>query len=581
MRLGALRAWAARHPDLWLVIAIGLLQAYFLQWHPDQPNPNETVRVYLTRAIVDDHTLTVDAQIRAHGDVEDKSVRAGSTYCDKAPGLSFAGVPLYAAARLGGMRPSLEATRHLLWLGTVWAPSLAAMLMLAGAIRRRVRAPALRSLLVVGYGLGTLAFSFSGLLFGHQASAALVTLALCLSSSTRDGAAASPRTGAWIGGLLGLALTVEHTSAIAAVAVASTLLDSRRRAQALAALAAACVPLAFEGLYNWSCFGAPWATGYSFLENPYFREAHSHGVMGITSPSWTALWGSLLSPSRGLFFHSPFLAVGFVSIPRLLKDARARREGLAIAIATVGYLAFISSFELWRSGGCVGPRHLTPLVPFLVLACTHAASRASRWKSFALRSAIAASVVLTVAASVPWPFVHESYSNPLGEVALPLWRAGQLPLSIPGLFGASPAAAGILFVLSLGAVVAGAWLRGHTGNSRVWVELGAALALASWLTAWASTLATRPVETWEEARDRAVTIPCLVTRRSPVLCPEERARRLGLGARAPTSTDAEFHAAGRAEAARGRLDEALSWYGSVARWPVRSVLETRRASGGR
>src|ERR1041384_1176877 len=58
---------------------------------------NENTRFDWVRAIVDDHTLAID---RYHENTGDKARFGGHYYSDKAPGLSFVAVPVYAIVRL-------------------------------------------------------------------------------------------------------------------------------------------------------------------------------------------------------------------------------------------------------------------------------------------------------------------------------------------------------------------------------------------------------------------------------------------------------------------------------------------------
>src|SRR5262245_55344891 len=104
------------------IAAVTLARIWFLQWHPTVHNPNEAIRVYLTRAIVEDRRFYVDHQLARFGDIGDKALFQGHTYSDKAPGLSFLGVVPFAIARavsdLG-----LAGSRHLLWATLIALPS--------------------------------------------------------------------------------------------------------------------------------------------------------------------------------------------------------------------------------------------------------------------------------------------------------------------------------------------------------------------------------------------------------------------------------------------------------------------------
>jgi hypothetical protein len=58
---------------------------------------NSTTRFDLVRAIVERHTLSIDAY---HMNTGDKALRDGRYYCDKAPGISLLCAPSYAVVHL-------------------------------------------------------------------------------------------------------------------------------------------------------------------------------------------------------------------------------------------------------------------------------------------------------------------------------------------------------------------------------------------------------------------------------------------------------------------------------------------------
>src|SRR5262249_23455164 len=68
---------------------------------------------------------------------------------------------------------------------------------------------------------------------------------------------------------------------------------------------------------------------------------------------------------------SPALALGIVGIPRLWKARADHPElgpiGLFTIALVLGYVYFTSSFSYASWGWTTGPRHLTGLVPFLLL----------------------------------------------------------------------------------------------------------------------------------------------------------------------------------------------------------------------
>lgn len=75
--------------------------------------------------------------------------------------------------------------------------------------------------------------------------------------------------------------------------------------------------------------------------------------------------GLLVSPTRGLFFFSPFLV--FLALAWRYRPA-SREERiltLAMAIAVVAHLVIYAKAD-WRAGTSWGPRYMTDLLPFLI-----------------------------------------------------------------------------------------------------------------------------------------------------------------------------------------------------------------------
>jgi hypothetical protein len=141
------------------------------------------------------------------------------------------------------------------------------------------------------------------------------------------------------------------------------------------------------------------------------------------------------------------------------------------------YLLFQITHSLWRSGWVVGPRYITPIVPF-------AAAAVGRWARDPLRVAVlagagTASIVATgLASTVSQGFPLEVY-NPLVEIVAPLLAHGYVPRNllqlagVPGVWSALPvyvafaAAIAVLFACARGARL-------------VALALAAALTLAQW-----------------------------------------------------------------------------------------------------
>lgn len=101
---------------------------------------------------------------------------------------------------------------------------------------------------------------------------------------------------------------------------------------------------------------------YVYPSNYDFKFA----VYGYTNFKWEALYGHLLSPSRGLLVYSPFLIVSILGIFIFLKKTRKDLLLWAMFTGFVFHLYLLSTWELWWGGGGFGNRLLSDSYPSLV-----------------------------------------------------------------------------------------------------------------------------------------------------------------------------------------------------------------------
>ncbi len=400
---------------------------------------NQNSRFDLTRAIVERGTSRID---KYHKNTGDKSRRDNHYYCDKAPGVSWLGVPAYAFARAvmpggGGERPTPVFLADAAFAVTVWsiaipsALSVVALCLLLGALGVGLRA---RLALAAAYGLATLAFPYSTLLYGHQLSAAMTVGAFALLVRARSaGVAAGWRVLVAAGALLGGAVAVEYPAALAGVAIGVYALTRWRRWQTLAWLAAgAAVPGIALAIYHWVNFGGPLTLPYQFSTQPH----RSMGFfMGLGVPDMEALAGILVTPYRGLFFSAPWL---LLALPGAVRLWRARRAEAAVCIAiALLFLWLNASLVDWEGGWAMGPRYLIPAIPYLVVLAAGLALPAPASLRPALvragwavgTAAILYSAFFMLVGTSVKPEVAVKEKHPFGKYLLPRFRAGELSVS--------------------------------------------------------------------------------------------------------------------------------------------------------
>ena len=150
-------------------------------------NPNENVRVWATRAIVAHHVLNIDDVQREWGWVNDKAKNEHHVYSGKAPGATFAGVPvLWVQTKLrqlvGWPPPGKHAATFWLRLFVVKLPLCAFLLLFAGYAGRVTGSAWARDAAVVALGMGTLMYAYGNMFVGHALAAAAAFGAFILST---------------------------------------------------------------------------------------------------------------------------------------------------------------------------------------------------------------------------------------------------------------------------------------------------------------------------------------------------------------------------------------------------------------
>ncbi len=289
-------------------------------------------------------------------------------------------------------------------------------------------------------------FSYATMMFEHNIVAVMLLAAFYLlfqakrasdrSSSRRtsplvEDAAARDRIPARIvlaGFCAGFAAITNYMMAVVVVLLAFYLvLGVRRRHAWLGFGLGVLLPFLLVCAYNFTCFGTPFTTNYRY-QNPMF--ASSGMFLGVfVAPDPTALLAILFSPFRGLFFTSPVLLVALPGFVRLFRDGKHRAEGWLIGSVVAFLLLFNICFYDWEGGFGVGPRYLTPALPFLVLPLVFGFQRYRKTTSALALISVAATLVCTaVDPQCPVAAVQNRPQwmfNPLVEYELPLLLTGR------------------------------------------------------------------------------------------------------------------------------------------------------------
>jgi hypothetical protein len=287
-------------------------------------------------------------------------------------------------------------------------------------------------LVTVGYAFGTMALSFSMLLFSHALAAALLFWSFMALYRFRANVRHPLHLPLGAGLLAGYAVGCEYPTAIIAILLASYLIvGARSQGSALRAVGAYLVG-AFGGFvpamaYNVVAFGSPLSQGYAHLTNTYYAHGMASGVLGVGLPTLDALWGTSFSPFRGLFFLSPWL---LLAVPGLwwMRRRGLGLEALLCCTIVVCYFAFQSGYAFWDGGASVGPRHFLPALPFLAFPIAFVADQG--WLRSLARALVGLSVLVMamVVATNPLfgdPHYIPGLINPLVDQTLRDIRTGR------------------------------------------------------------------------------------------------------------------------------------------------------------
>lgn len=447
------------------------LYVLLFPYHPGLRSPNELCRLWQTRALVEYGTLDINQALKDFGPVGDLSVKDGKYYPSKAPLLSFAAVPVYAVLRgWGGGFPYAVREVPLVYFSRLFLTVLPTLGML-WLVRRFLGAylsPGVADAVTVTYGLGSLAFSYSLLFMSHQTTAVLLfggfyALWRLARGEWRE------RGYLAVGACAGATVAAEYTGALGvlglvlyAVLTVSWREEPARarwvrlgRGAGLATLGALPFVVGLM-LYHQAAFGHPLESGYKHLNDAAYQPWHLGGFLGIRYPDPRAFFLSFFSPLRGLFTLSPFLLLALPGVAVLRREARASTEMRAhlwlVVALLAGYTYFTSSFSYDSWGWTTGPRHLTGLVPFLLLPAGLVLERpraSGRWGLAGMAAALCTASIAFTGVATFVNYVPDDVSNVVLGLAVPLLKAGYPSPSVLNLLGVPNPEAGLLLLVPL------------------------------------------------------------------------------------------------------------------------------------
>jgi hypothetical protein len=458
-----------KRPALALFVLCFTAYAYFYQaggW-------NQNVRFDLVRSLVEQRTAAIDAYHRNTGDLAcrgpagpcrtPRPERGDHAYADKAPGSSWLAVPVHALVHaLGGSdAPGPGYLNAAAYASTVWAvalPSALAVALLYGLLGALGLGPRSRAAFALAYGLGTLAFPYATLLYGHQLTAALLLMAFAVLVRARHGQGAhATALLLGTGALLGAAVAVEYPAALAVVPMC---IYAALFVRPLPRLGWLVLGMAGPGLalaaYHAVVFGSPFALPYDFSTQPHRGQGF---FMGLGVPQWPALQHILITDYRGLFYGAPWLLLAVPGAVIMARRPRLRAEAAVCISVALLFVWLNASLVDWQGGWAVGPRYLIPALPFLAVL----AAGTALWSPLGrgLRG-VRVGAGLGLAALVGWsvfhmlvgtavkPEVPVHIRRPFAQFLLARFYRGELAVNTQSIDAIAPSRTGERFAWNLG-----------------------------------------------------------------------------------------------------------------------------------
>ena len=416
---------------------------------------NQNSRFDLLRAIVERHTLRIDAY---HENTQDKAHFNGHYYSDKAPGLVFLAVPFALAAqpviRVAGIDPESPQGEVILSYavaaGAVALPTaLAGVCLFFLALRFGSGATGAAFAAMVMC-LATPIWAYASLFWAHALVGACLLFAFASALWLRD--SASPRSdflwGLAVGMSAGWATVTEYPAAPASVILAFLALSQvwRRGASTrwhvvagVGIGASACLIVLLWYLH--AAFGS-FRPSYSYYDPNSFSFMQNQGYMGLTYPHPDRLLKLLFGCARGLFFASPVTLAAPVGLWWLWKDGAHRPAAIAATAIASYYFLFNASFYWWKAGLSFGPRYAGACIPLLCVGLAAAWTRATPlWRrvlaGLALCSAFFALMVVSTTSQLSM-----QDSCPLWHASWPAFWSGQVALNRDSMLTAAEAGSG-------------------------------------------------------------------------------------------------------------------------------------------
>jgi len=393
---------------------------------------NQSSRLNLLHALFVHRTFTIDAY---HTNTGDKAFYNGHYYSEKAPGIAVLALPAFSVAVLLLSAFSIPLDSPLGWHISDWmatAGSVGLITALGGvaifSLLHRFLRPREALLVTLAIFLGSLPFSYATVLFSHGAVIGLLSIALWMVIGPEHKGISSLQRDLIAGGCAGLAVASDYLIVFAAggIFLLQASLGFRRT---MHFLSAALPVVLLIPLYNILSFDSPFVTGYNFLDPLEYPHVNV-GFHGITfPPQFSHVLDLLIGSARGLFFWSPIFLLVFVGWPMW---HRISRVGSIVGIlVSLAHVLMISGFAEYHGGWALGPRYLSPIIPFLAVPAALVYRQfPSLGNAFVLLSILLTGTATLISAQTP-----EYLQQPLVDFYFPRLLHGEIAHNLGTMLG--------------------------------------------------------------------------------------------------------------------------------------------------
>jgi hypothetical protein len=348
-----------KNKGVWLLGIYLFLAIYLLPMFPHGGSANEMTRWATAASLVENGSFEMSWTQPLIGPNVDTARIDNRTYSNKAPGVAILAAPFYAITRLIVGPPDASNIRVSWFVMRFALSSLPLLLLGVWLYRKGADEFSLATLL-----FATPLFVYSLLLFSHVLAGVLLYVAFRL---IYDGELVATRKCFFAGLLCGLAVVSEFPVAIPVIVLGLGILFAKgtTRPAAIASFIAGGAPsLIFLLIYNASLFGSPLSMSYAHESFPEWAAVANQGAFGIGFPTLSNSILLLISPSRGLFFTAPVLALTVISFV-MSPDRSSLRHRVKVATVIVAIVAMCGHAAA-HGGWAFGPRYLVMIMPLML-----------------------------------------------------------------------------------------------------------------------------------------------------------------------------------------------------------------------